>query len=59
MNLEALTNEMAKLFRSNLEEFFDNEDTSSLTRVYDKPPSSCRSNDIMENAPTIGLSVAS
>ena len=33
MNLEGLTNEMAKLFRSNLEEFFENEDTNSLTQT--------------------------
>lgn len=37
MNLEALTNEMTELFRSNLEEFFETENASSLT-----PPSAQR-----------------
>ncbi len=31
MNLEALTNEISELFRSNLEDFFKNECTTSLT----------------------------
>jgi hypothetical protein len=31
MNIETLTNEMAELFRSNLVEFFEKEETASLT----------------------------
>jgi hypothetical protein len=33
MNIETLTIDMAELFRSNLEEFFENEETATLTEA--------------------------